>query len=57
MTAQLINDHSILKRSRFSNLLSYIAGCANANHIPHGFIELKPYILERLNIQKVIVNK
>lgn len=53
MTVQLTKDYSILEQSRFSNLLSYIAGCANANYIPPGFIELKPYILERLNIQKV----
>jgi len=40
---------------KFGVLLSYIAACANANYVPPGFEELKPLILTRLNMQKVLI--
>jgi len=54
MTNLLVNDTEMLEKTKFGILLAYIAACANANYIPPGFIELKPYILNRFNIQKVI---
>lgn len=53
MTDQISSNLEILENSKFGVLLSYIAACANANYIPPGFIELKPHILKRLNMQKV----
>jgi len=54
MTSLLVNNNEILEKTKFGILLSYIAACANANYIPRGFMEIKPQILNRFNIQKVI---
>jgi len=54
MTDKLVNDTEMIEKTKFGVLLSYIAACANANYIPSGFIALKPYILNRFKIQKVI---
>jgi len=56
MTNKLTSKHDILENIKFGVLLSYIAACANANYVPSGFEELKPLILTRLNIQKVLIN-
>lgn len=56
MTNKLTSKHDILENIKFGVLLSYIAACANANYVPPGFEELKPLILTRLNIQKVLIN-
>jgi len=56
MTNKLTSNHDILENIKFGVLLSYIASCANANYVPRGFEELKPLILRRLNVQKVLRN-
>jgi len=56
MTNKLTSQPDILENVKFGVLLSYIAACANANYVPPGFEELKPLILSRLNMQKVLIN-
>lgn len=55
MTDKLTSDITILENAKFGVLLAYIASCANANYIPPGFSTLKPHILKRLDVQKVIL--
>lgn len=54
MTNLLSSNHDMLKKIKFGVLLSYIASCANGNYVPPGFDKLKPLILTRLNVQKVL---
>lgn len=56
MSNKLTSEHDIFEDIKFGVLLAYIAACANANYVPPGFEELKPLILTRLNIQKVLIN-